>query len=86
MTSFEEWLNEISKPMLSLLGTGSFSARQRWEQRQAQLSRERREQAIVSARSNRMTLVEAECVSLARHFGRDGCDGANSLLDLAARR
>jgi hypothetical protein len=50
MTSFEAWLEEISKPVPSLLGTGSFSARQRWEWRQAQLSPERREQAIVSAR------------------------------------
>jgi hypothetical protein len=72
MTSFEAWLEEISKPVPSLLGTGGFSAKQRWEQRQAQLSPERREQAITSARSNRTTLVEAECASLARHFGRDG--------------
>jgi hypothetical protein len=71
MTSFEAWLEEISKPMPSLLGTGSFSAGQRWERRQAQLSVERREQAIMSARSNRMTMVEAECASLALPFRRD---------------
>jgi hypothetical protein len=71
MNSFEEWLNEISKPVPSMLGTGSFSAGQRWERRQAQLSVERREQAIMSARSHRMTLVQAEYASLALPFRRD---------------
>jgi hypothetical protein len=71
MTSFEAWLEEISKPVPSLLGTGGFSARQRWEQRQAMLSAQRREQAIMSARSNRMTLVRADCASLAILFRSD---------------
>jgi hypothetical protein len=42
MTSFEAWLEEISKPARSLLGTGSLTARRRWENH-LELARERRE-------------------------------------------